>query len=50
MLALTPKEIVNLKQKGVIIEEFQRLRKFWIIQSKRVNHKLNLNQSSYGKK
>lgn len=46
MLALTPKEIVNLKQKGIIIEEFQRLRRFWIIQSKRINHKQNINAKS----
>jgi hypothetical protein len=50
MLALTPKEIVNLKQKGVIIEEFQKWRRILLTQSKRVNHRLNLNQSNYGKK
>jgi hypothetical protein len=42
MLALTPKEIVNLKQKGIIIDEFQKWRKILLLQSKRINHKLNL--------
>ena len=45
MLALTPKEIVNIKQKGIIIDEFQKWRKMLLIQSKRVNHYLNIKAS-----
>lgn len=50
MLALTPKQIVKIKGKGIVIDEFQKWRKLLIIQSKRVNHYLNITASDNGKK
>ena len=45
MLAATPKQIALIKSKGLEFDSFQRLRRIWQVQLKRINHKQTLKVS-----
>lgn len=38
----TPKEIANIRAKGLIFADLVKLHKIWQLQLKRINHKQNL--------